>query len=265
VLGEVTSISVDSKDHIWVLHVPQSVPQAQRANAAPPVLEFDAAGKLLASWGGPGDGFEWPEREHGIFVDANDFVWIGGRGGWPRPATPGSSDDMILKFTMAGKFVMQIDHGQSKGNTDTVIHQPTDTFVSFAEEVYSPTVTAISAWWCSIQKPGSSSACGAHSATCRADPWLDPAIRSRRPLPRTAGLRAAALGKCHVTASSTCGPDQQRIRCSRPPGSHQAGSRHERGTVVPVPPVSRSRRRQQQFLHVVDSGRCAWWFLIARR
>ena len=44
VLGEVTSISVDRHDHIWVLHVPQSIPQAQRANAAPPVLEFDAAG-----------------------------------------------------------------------------------------------------------------------------------------------------------------------------------------------------------------------------
>src|SRR6185295_11053969 len=67
VLGEVTSISVDRKDHIWVLHVPQSIPAAQRANAAPPVLELDAAGNLLTSWGGPGDGFEWPEREHGVF------------------------------------------------------------------------------------------------------------------------------------------------------------------------------------------------------
>src|SRR5262245_23888145 len=76
VLGEVTSISVDRKDNVWVLHVPQSIPEAQRANAAPPVLEFDASGKLLASWGGARDGYEWPGREHGIFVDANDFVWI---------------------------------------------------------------------------------------------------------------------------------------------------------------------------------------------
>src|SRR5215831_2959357 len=90
VLGEVTSISVDRKDHIWVLHVPQSIPEAQRAHAAPPVLEFDAAGKLLASWGGPGEGYEWVGREHGIFVDANDFVWIGGRAGWPRATTPGN-------------------------------------------------------------------------------------------------------------------------------------------------------------------------------
>src|SRR5262245_1671410 len=82
VLGEVTSISVDRNDRIWVLHVPQSIPEAQRANAAPPVLQFDATGKLLTSWGGPGPGTVWPGREHGIFVDANDFVWIGGRAGW---------------------------------------------------------------------------------------------------------------------------------------------------------------------------------------
>ena len=140
VLGEVTSISVDRKDHIWVLHVPQSIPEAQRANAAPPVLEFDAAGKLLTSWGGPGQGYEWPGREHGIFVDANDFVWIGGRAGWPRAATPGNSDDMIVKFTTTGKFVMQIGHrGQSKGNTDTEnVHQATDVFVDTrAKEVYA--------------------------------------------------------------------------------------------------------------------------------
>src|SRR5690348_10252803 len=108
VLGEVTSVSVDSKDHVWVLHVPQSIPEAQRTKAAPPVLEFDAAGKLLASWGAPSDGSPWPGREHGIFVDANNFVWIGGRAGWPRQTTPGVSDDMIVKYTMAGKFVMQI-------------------------------------------------------------------------------------------------------------------------------------------------------------
>ena len=139
VLGEVTSISVDKHDHIWVLHVPQSIPEAQRANAAPPVLEFDAAGKLLSSWGGPGNGSVWPGREHGIFVDANDFVWIGGRAGWPRPTTPGVSDDMILKFTTAGKLVMEIGHsGQSKGNLDTEnVHQATDVFVdTSAKEVY---------------------------------------------------------------------------------------------------------------------------------
>ena len=54
VLGEVSSIAVDSRDHIWVLHRPRSIPAEKRANAAPPVLEFDTAGKLLSSWGGDG-------------------------------------------------------------------------------------------------------------------------------------------------------------------------------------------------------------------
>ena len=140
VLGEVSSISVDARDHIWVLHRPRSIPEAQRAKAAPPVLEFDTSGKLLSSWGGSGDGYDWPEREHGIFVDANDFVWIGGRAGWPRATTPGVSDDMIMKFTTAGKLVMQIGmSGASTGNLDTAnVHQATDVFVDTkAREVYA--------------------------------------------------------------------------------------------------------------------------------
>jgi DNA-binding beta-propeller fold protein YncE len=139
VLGEVTSIAVDSDDRIWVLHRPRSIPAERRANAAPPVLQFDQSGKLLASWGGDGEGYDWPEREHGIFVDDRDFVWISGNGGWPKPTGAGSGDDMVLKFTMAGKLVMQIGkRGQSKGNTDTAnVNKPADVFVDTrANEVY---------------------------------------------------------------------------------------------------------------------------------
>ena len=59
------------------------------------------------------------------------FVWISGNGGWPKPTAAGSGDDMILKFTTAGKLVMQIGtRGQSTGNTDTAnVHQPADVFV----------------------------------------------------------------------------------------------------------------------------------------
>ena len=91
VLGEVSSIAVDSRDQMWVLHRPRSIPEAQRAKAAPPVLEFDTSGKLLASWGGAADGYDWPEREHGIFVDAKNFVWISGNGGWPKPSGPAAA------------------------------------------------------------------------------------------------------------------------------------------------------------------------------
>ena len=263
VLGEVTSISVDRKDHIWVLHVPQSIPQAQRANAAPPVLEFDAAGKLLTSWGGPGDGFEWPEREHGIFVDANDFVWIGGRGGWPRPATPGSSDDMILKFTMAGKFVMQIGHrGQSKGNTDTEnVHQPTDTFVdTSAKEIY------VADGYGNKRVVVFDSETGKFKRMWGAFGNLPPPALAPNPAvpqPQTTPEGPPDFGLPHAVKVSRDGvvylADRinNRIQMFTTAGKYikQVRVTNEGSTVVPVPAgFAFSPDRKQQFLYVVDSG-----------
>ena len=139
VLGEVTSIAVAPDDDVWVLHRPRSIPDDQSDRAAPPVLEFDQDGRLLASWGGAGDGYDWPVREHGISVDADGYVWISGNGGWPRPAPDTSNDDMILKFTPEGEFVLQIgEAGASEGNADTAnVHQPADQFVHEpARELY---------------------------------------------------------------------------------------------------------------------------------
>lgn len=110
VLGMVASIAVDSKDHVWILHRPATVPEAAIAagkTVAPPVVEFDPAGNLVQAWGGPGHGHPWFEAgsapspvgtpaEHGIFVDHNDNVWLAGNG------------HIVLKFTRAGKLVKQL-------------------------------------------------------------------------------------------------------------------------------------------------------------
>src|SRR5262245_40418212 len=82
ILGEVSSIAVDSKDHVWILHRPRTVPADQQANAAPAVLEFETSGWFIQAWGGPKAGYDWPEREHGIYVDPEDNVWIGGNNGY---------------------------------------------------------------------------------------------------------------------------------------------------------------------------------------
>jgi hypothetical protein len=131
VLGEVSSVAAGPDDHIWVLHRPQSVPTEQRRRAAPPVLEFETSGRLIRGWGGPTTGYEWPDREHAIHVDREGSVWITGNAGWDPPSTDGRSDDMILKFTSEGKFVLQIGRrGRSVGNTDTSnVHQAADVFV----------------------------------------------------------------------------------------------------------------------------------------
>jgi DNA-binding beta-propeller fold protein YncE len=120
--GQVASVSIDEQDHVWVLQRPGTLGKDEVGRAAPPVLEFDAGGSFIQAWGGPGPGYEWPNSEHGVYIDPKGFVWIGGNG---------DKDHQILKFTKAGKFVLQIGRaGQSKGNADTQnLNQPADAFV----------------------------------------------------------------------------------------------------------------------------------------
>jgi DNA-binding beta-propeller fold protein YncE len=117
VFGLVSGINVDSQDHIWVIHRPRTAKTEDKGRAAPAVVEFDAAGNFIQAWGGPSEGYEWPVSEHGITVDYKGFVWVAGQA--VKPRFP-QSDDMLLKFTKSGKFVMQIGHlDKSAGNTDT--------------------------------------------------------------------------------------------------------------------------------------------------
>ena len=91
------------------------------------MLVFDQSGNLVRAWGGPGTGYEWPESEHGIFVDDNDSVWLAGNG---------DKDSQILKFTLDGKFLLQIGKsGQSKGSNDTAnLGSPADINVDIAAQ-----------------------------------------------------------------------------------------------------------------------------------
>ena len=116
-LGQVSGIAVDAEDHVWVLHRPRTLDARQRGEEgmccvpAPPVIELASDGSVLRSWGGPGDGYEWPESEHGIHIDHQGHVWIGGNA---------ATDAHILKFTADGDFLLQIGRaGQSGGSNDT--------------------------------------------------------------------------------------------------------------------------------------------------
>jgi DNA-binding beta-propeller fold protein YncE len=130
VVGHVASVAVDRRDHVWMLHRPDTIPEARRSHAAPPVLEFDAAGKFVNAWGGPGQVFDWPDSEHGITVDYKDHVWIGGSAP-VAPSLRNLDDDMILKFDNKGRFLLQIGgRTVSKGNADAKsVHQSADVFV----------------------------------------------------------------------------------------------------------------------------------------
>jgi DNA-binding beta-propeller fold protein YncE len=141
VIGNTIGVSVDAQDHVWIIHRAGSLeakeiyaaanpPAAECCTPAPPVLAFDQAGNLIASWGGPGEGYDWPDSNHGITVDYKGNVWIGGngRGATPPGTAPAEgatrvqarfNDNMVLKFTQSGKFLMQIGHpGKSQGSND---------------------------------------------------------------------------------------------------------------------------------------------------
>lgn len=107
-LGGIAGIAIDDQGHVWVNHfVGQAGADTAVAQTggskpqpkAPTVLEFDSAGELVSSWGGPGQGYDWPTYPHGLFLDHQGYIWLAGNH---------QSDGQVLKFTRDGKFVLQI-------------------------------------------------------------------------------------------------------------------------------------------------------------
>src|ERR1700732_345390 len=70
-LGNTIGASVDAQDNVWIVHRGASTlnnnekgaelnpPVAACCKSAPPVIEFNPAGDVVRSWGGPGEGYEW--------------------------------------------------------------------------------------------------------------------------------------------------------------------------------------------------------------
>jgi NHL repeat len=122
ILGQVAGIAVGKQDTVWIVQRPSTLvedelgatknpPETRCCKAAPAVLQFSRGGKLLKSWGGPGQGYDWPKSEHGIHIDGDGNVWLAGNS---------DADHMILKFTPDGKFLQQIGKpGKSEGSNST--------------------------------------------------------------------------------------------------------------------------------------------------
>ena len=110
ICGNVIGVGVDTKDNVYIIHrgagsleakeiyATTNPPSSDCCVPAPPVVEFDAAGNFVRAWGGPGQGYEWPDSNHGITPDSKGNVFIGGNG---------PNDGQVLKFTQDGKFVKQ--------------------------------------------------------------------------------------------------------------------------------------------------------------
>ena len=122
--GMTIGVSVDARDHIWIIHRPDSLSPSESAgetntgtccSKAPPVMEFDQQGNLLRHWGGPGQGYDWPNSNHGLLIDFKGNVWLGGNG-QGNAANNTKTDGQILKFTQDGKFITAFGR---KADTDS--------------------------------------------------------------------------------------------------------------------------------------------------
>jgi hypothetical protein len=123
ILGAVTGVFVDAKDHIWVTHLPETLteeetsevqkpPIATCCRPAPTVIELDQQGNVVQGWGDPSQDISvYPRNPHGIFVDHTDHVWIGTY-----------MHHRVQKFTRDGKLVLTIGtYDKTAGSNDTTL------------------------------------------------------------------------------------------------------------------------------------------------
>jgi DNA-binding beta-propeller fold protein YncE len=141
ILGQVSGLAVDKDDHIWIVHRPGTLvddekgalanpPATKCCKPAPAVLKLDADGNLLASWGGTGQGYDWPKSEHGISIDRAGNVWLAGNH---------KEDHQILKFSPDGNFLLQIGKPGAPGgsNSNTQLGSPAHMVIDdAANELY---------------------------------------------------------------------------------------------------------------------------------
>ena len=161
-LANATGLAIDKDDHVWVLNRPRQLALDDAGSAVPPpqgpygdccfpapsLVQFDAEGNVLKSWGGPNHVPDWPILEQGLFIDGEGNFWIGGdfHGNANNLTAPIEKPDekrwdrQVLKFSPDGKKLLAIGHPSNvpANNQDTtILGGPSAMFVDdAAHEVY---------------------------------------------------------------------------------------------------------------------------------
>lgn len=124
IYGNVIGVTVDAADHVFIVHRGVSGdeangegpnPIAACCSSAPPVLEFDVEGNLVNAWGGPpaDSSYVWPNSNHGLGVDDEGNIWVGGNGG---------GDSHVLKFTHEGQYLATIGETGQGRDSNSMTH-----------------------------------------------------------------------------------------------------------------------------------------------
>lgn len=118
ITGQLGGVCTDSHDHIVVVNRRDiTAEEAETSQQAPPIIMFDLAGNVIASWGDPN---VVPHSIHGCSFDAENHVWVGG-----------NDDGIIQKYSHEGRLLAQIgtrglfdsSDGTSKGKSQNGSHE----------------------------------------------------------------------------------------------------------------------------------------------
>ena len=129
VTGEVGGTCIDAQDNVFIVTRGNLTLHEQRiATVAPPIIEFDPAGKVINSWG---DRKVTPEGMHSCFVDYQGNVWVAG-----------NHDSIVQKYSPdGGKLLLQIgtkgkfdtsdgtQTGAAMNSSHTLLNRPSSVFV----------------------------------------------------------------------------------------------------------------------------------------
>ena len=142
--GEVIRVHVDAKGNVWVFHrcfnvVPAgSATCIGRGPANPPILEFDAAGKLLRSFGS--GLFAYP---HGFTVDTDGNLWVTDVNDQPailgvsaRNAAGVVMGQEVLKLSPEGKILMTLGKPGVAGTGPDAFDRPTGVAIAANGDIF---------------------------------------------------------------------------------------------------------------------------------
>lgn len=123
ILGPITSVFVDTRDHVWITHLPETLTPEEAAAVqdppigeccvpAPVVIELDPAGAVVQAWGDPAtqDVSVFPRNAHGLFVDHDEHVWIGTY-----------RHHRVMKFTRSGEHLATLGEYDATGGSDDAV------------------------------------------------------------------------------------------------------------------------------------------------
>lgn len=116
-MGSTSTISGDSHGNIWVAE--RCEENDCDGSKLDPVLEFDAKGNFIKSWGAGKILFP-----HGIYIDKQDHIWIADN------HNNGKIGDTVLEFDQNGKILKTLGKPGVAGNDQSTFHEPNAVLVA---------------------------------------------------------------------------------------------------------------------------------------